>query len=191
MQPTVLRAAAASERYSEFGKTTSINRLIRVKESKMTENPRSRPAGIWLLEAAILLQGISGVGGGLGLVLDPSGDSLRIPLEWLEGSPFNSYLIPGLILFVVLGVYPLLTMYGIRRRSGWAWPASVSVGGGLLIWIAVEILVIGYQPTPPLQLIYGILGVLILAFALVSSSRNYLQDSNPTVDSLEMKGSGT
>lgn len=153
----------------------------------MTDKRHSRPVSIWLLEAAILLQGISGVGGGLGLVLDPSGDSLKIPLEWLEGSPFNSYLIPGVILFVVLGIYPLFTLYGVRRRLGWAWLASVSVGAGLLIWIAVEILVIGYQPNPPLQLIYGILGVLILAFALISSSRNYLQDSNPTVDSLEQR----
>lgn len=147
----------------------------------MTENRNARPLSIRILEAALLLQGLSGLGGGIGLILDPTGNSLQIPHVWLEGSPFRSYLIPGVILFVVLGIYPLVTLYGVRRRSGWAWMASLSVGVGLLIWIAVEIAIIGYQPNPPLQLIYGILGVLILVVVSMGSSRTYLRRGNPAV----------
>jgi hypothetical protein len=142
---------------------------------KMNENLRPRPFSIRLLETAILLQGISGVGGGTGLILDPSGDSLQIPIEWLDGSPFSSYLIPGVILFGALGIYPLVVLYIIRHRISGAWIGSVSVGAGLLVWIVVEIIVIGYQPTPPLQLIYGLLGTLIVVLAMVRSSRIYLQ----------------
>lgn len=36
----------------------------------------------------------------------------------------------------------------------------------LLLWLAVQIAVIGYQAEPPLQLIYGIVGAVILATSL-------------------------
>jgi hypothetical protein len=32
---------------------------------------------------------------------------------------------------------------------------------------------IGYQPEPPLQLIYGILGIVILFLGLLPSTKNY------------------
>jgi len=111
-------------------------------------------------------QGISGVAGGIGLVFDPSGESLGIPIEWLAGSPFRDYLVPGLVLLSVLGVVPLVVTWALWRRRPWARPASLVVGMGLLIWIAVEVAVIGYQPDPPLQTIYGALGALIAALSL-------------------------
>ena len=44
----------------------------------------------------LLFQGVSGMAGGVGLVADASGSTLGIPLEWLKGSPFPDYLIPGM-----------------------------------------------------------------------------------------------
>jgi len=55
----------------------------------------------------------------------------------------------------------------------WSWPAALLPGIALLIWIGVEILVIGYQPQPPLQLIYGLVGLLILAVALLPAVRRF------------------
>ncbi len=33
---------------------------------------------------------------------------MGIPIEWLAGSPFGDYLVPGLILGLVLGVFPVV-----------------------------------------------------------------------------------
>lgn len=134
------------------------------------------PASFYFLLAAILFQGLSGLAGGIGLILDPTGSSLSIPIEWLDGSPFDSYFIPGLILFLALGVFPLYVSYGIWRCSAWAWLSALLVGFMLIIWIAVEILVIGYQPMPPLQLIYGLLGLLIIALLQFPTLRQYMNE---------------
>ena len=69
--------------------------------------PRRRPAGLYLLVALMVLQGLSGGIGGAALVADPSGGLLRMPLTLLEGSPFTSFLVPGLVLLTLLGVLPL------------------------------------------------------------------------------------
>lgn len=134
---------------------------------------QSRSISVYLLMAAVLFQGLSGIAGGIGLVGDPSGRSIGIPLNWLTGSPFADYLIPGLILLVGLGLFPLVVLYGLWTRRYWGWLGALLVGLALLVWIAVEVLIIGYQPQPPLQLIYGSLGVIIAVLALLPGVRSY------------------
>lgn len=138
----------------------------------MNRHASGRPPWVATLTLLLGLQGLSGLAGGIGLVADPSGRSLGIPLAWLEGSPFSDYIIPGLILLVVLGVTPMLVAYGLWRARPWAWAGSVLVGVALVMWLVVEIAVIGYQADPPLQLVYGVLAVLILAITALPSVRD-------------------
>lgn len=121
-----------------------------------------KPKLVIVLIISVFFQALSGLGGGVFLIADPTGETLNLPLSFLKNSPFSDYLIPGIILFTVLGVYPLIVTAGLWKRKYWGWLGSVLLGVALLIWIIVEIIIIGYQPNPPLQLIYGILGVLIL-----------------------------
>lgn len=117
------------------------------------------------LLAALIAQGVSGLAGGFGLAGDPSGESVGLPLAWLEGTPFPDYRVPGLILFFVLGIVPLIVAWGVWKRRRWGWYGSLGVGAALAIWILVEIAMIGYQADPPLQAIYGFLSLLILGLA--------------------------
>lgn len=137
-------------------------------------------ASVYLLMGALLFQGISGTIGGIALVTDPSGDTLRIPTSWLAGSPFHDYSVPGLILLLALGLFPLFVPYGILKRARWAWFGSTCVGAALIVWIVTEILIIGYHARPPLQLIYGSLGIAILILSLLPSSRGHFRRDNPT-----------
>lgn len=137
----------------------------------MPTKKRTRPLSVYLLMMTMLFQGLSGVVGGIGLVADPSGSNMRIPVSWLEGSPFNDYLIPGLILLTVLGVFPLFVVYGLWKRLLWSWAAALLVSLALVIWILVEILIIGYHPMPPLQLIYGGIGIAMIILVLLPSVR--------------------
>jgi hypothetical protein len=129
-----------------------------------------RPAAIWALLALLLLQGLGGLGGGISLVLGPEGQIMKMPVSYLEGSPFPDYLVPGLILTLVLGVFPLVALVGLWQRNPWSWYAAFAVGCGLMIWILVEVMII---PFDPLQVIFGVVGALITAVALLAPVRRY------------------
>jgi hypothetical protein len=126
------------------------------------------------LLAAVLLQGLTGAGGGIALVADPSGTLLGMPLSSLAGSPFADYFLPGLVLLVVLGIFPLLVSWGLWKRQPWAWYGGAVVGIGLIIWIFVQVAIIGYGDDPPLQAIYGVLGMMILGLTLSKPVRVHL-----------------
>jgi hypothetical protein len=126
------------------------------------------------LTTTILLQGVSGLVGGYALMADPSGALIGLPLVWLEGTPFSDYFVPGIILLTMLGVCPVVVGWGLWRGRSWAWYGSVLVGASLAIWILVEIIMIGYQPDPPLQAFYGLLSLVILALSSARSVRQRL-----------------
>jgi hypothetical protein len=109
---------------------------------------------------------IGALGGGLVLIVAPRGEIMPLPLSALAGSPFETYLGPGLILCTVLGLGPLLAARLAWIRHPLAPLAALVVGAALLIWVVVEIAIIGYSNEPPLQAIYLALGVAITAVAL-------------------------
>jgi len=141
-------------------------------------HPRS--TALLLLLVGLLFQGLSGLWGGGALVADPTGDLLQMPLSLLDDSPFSDYFVPGLILLTALGVGPLIVALGLWRRRPWAWYGAVAVGGALVVWIGVEVWMIGYHTDPPLQLIYGTLGVLLLVLSTRPSVRRTLSADEPS-----------
>lgn len=140
-------------------------------KSTTSAGPRHRPIALNALMIILAFQGLSGVAGGLGLVLDPSGSLLAIPIEWLDGSPFGDYLIPGIVLLVGLGVFPLILVTFMWRGIPWSLDAGAGVGVILLVWLGIEIFVIGYQPVPPFQAVYAAVGISIIVLAYAPSVR--------------------
>jgi len=126
--------------------------------------PMSRFAATSLVLEVVL--SIGALGGGLVLIVAPRGEIMPLPLSALAGSPFDTYLGPGLILFTVLGLGPLVAAGLAWRRHPFAPLAAFVVGAALLIWVAVEIAIIGYSNEPPLQAIYLALGAVITVVAL-------------------------
>lgn len=104
--------------------------------------------------------------GGLALILGPRGEIIPLPVSSLAGSPFDTYLVPGLILFGVLGLGPLVAVVMTLRRHRLAPVAAVMTGMAILAWLAVEIAIVGYTSEPPLQPIYLGLGVAVVAVGL-------------------------
>jgi hypothetical protein len=126
--------------------------------------PLTRFAAASLVLEVVL--SIGALGGGLVLIVAPRGEIMPLPLSALAGSPFETYLGPGLILFTVLGLGPLIAACLAWIRHPLAPVAAFVVGAALLIWVAVEIAIIGYSNEPPLQAIYLVLGAAITAVAL-------------------------
>jgi hypothetical protein len=133
-------------------------------QSDRTRDPLSRVAKGALALEVVLATGA--LGGGLILMLAPRGEILPLPLSALAGSPFDTYFVPGVILFGVLGFGPLVAARLAWTRNPVAPIAAFVVGAGLLIWVGVEVAIIGYSNEPPLQAIYAILGVAILLVAV-------------------------
>lgn len=106
-----------------------------------------------------VLLGIAAIGGGWGLMNPASdGSALGMPVEWLRGTPFASWLIPGLLLFGVFGVGSLVAaLAGLLRH--WSAPyLAFAVGLGQVIWIVVEAILlrhVGFHPLQPTMLIWG------------------------------------
>jgi hypothetical protein len=107
------------------------------------------------------LLGIGAIGGGLALMLGPHGEILPLPVSALTGSPFADYFIPGVILFAIIGLGPLGAAVLTWRRHPLAPLLACAVGAALLIWLVVEIAIVGYTNHPPLQAIYLGLGAAI------------------------------
>ena len=106
---------------------------------------RSIPRLPSIARVAIVLEIFLGLGalfGGSALVLAPDGHLLGMPTSLLGGSPFTSYLVPGIILFTVIGLGPLLAAALTVRRQAFAPIAAVAVGLILVGWISIEMVVL-------------------------------------------------
>lgn len=67
-----------------------------------------------------------------------------VPVEWLQGSPFRSYLVPSLILFVVVGGAYASGAVAVLARGRHAKAlafAAVVVG---TVWLVTQVAIIGY-----------------------------------------------
>jgi hypothetical protein len=104
-----------------------------------------------ILAVVALAVGVGAVFGGWGLLSDAEG--LGAKAEWLDGSLFPDYRIPGLFLLIVLGGGMLLLALLALRRSPLAGPAALAMGAVLLIWGLVETATIGYQGAAQLLLL--------------------------------------
>ncbi len=86
-----------------------------------------------------------------------------VPAEWLAGSPFTNYFIPGLISFIVVGGSFLAAAIAVVARLRHARLTTLAASVILLIWIATQVAIIGHKSwLQPTMAAYGVV-VLVLA----------------------------
>ena len=88
-----------------------------------------------ILAAVLLFTGIISIASGIAMIAT---NGIGIPLEYLEGTVFDSFLVPGLILAIVIAGVSILAGILLIKRKRYAIEASSSAGFALLIWIFVE-----------------------------------------------------
>jgi hypothetical protein len=92
-----------------------------------------------LLAILLLFTGFISVISGIVMIAT---NGMGMPLEWLEGTAFTSYLIPGLILFIIIGgITTLAGILLIKKKKG-AHEAAAASGFGLLIWLFTEMYIL-------------------------------------------------
>jgi hypothetical protein len=106
--------------------------------------------------------GVGALAGGVNALTGAKG----VPREWLDRTPFKSYFVPGLLLFVVIGGSMLAAAGLLLSGASAARLVSLEAGIVLLGWIAAQLATIGYRHwLQPLFLVLG-LAVVVLSFAL-------------------------
>ena len=139
--------------------------LLQVRSARQQSNARPLPGIARLAVALEIFLGVGALFGGGALILAPDGHLLGIPTTLLSGSPFPSYLVPGIVLFTAIGIAPLLAAALTVRRQAFAPLAAVVVGMTLIGWISVEMVVLA-GPGSLAWALYLVLGVCIAAIGV-------------------------
>jgi uncharacterized protein len=129
-------------------------------EQACSMRPRLGRSAVAAIALEIFLA-VGALGGGLALMAGPNGEILPLPVSALAGSAFANYFVPGTILFVVLGVGSLGAAVLAWRRHRIAPLLACAAGGALMIWLLVQVAIVGYSNDPPLQAFYFGLGVVL------------------------------
>lgn len=151
----------------------------------MKSNSGKMPLAGKLLVVLQILLGIGAVFGGGALIIKPDGALMSMPSTILAGSPFKDFLIPGIILFIVLGVWPLITAVALTTRRQWptadklnlfadlhwSWAYSLYIGFALIIWITLETFFI--HQVVLIHVIYLFWGLAIQAVTLLPTVQKY------------------
>jgi hypothetical protein len=100
--------------------------------------------------------------GGWALIAPPSGaDPLGLSVGWLAGTPFATYLVPGLLLFGVFGVGSCVAAL-LGLQLNWFAPlAACAIGIGLVIWITTDVTMLYRVGFHPFQLTLFVLGAVL------------------------------
>lgn len=120
-----------------------------------------RPRYILLAMLLELFTAAGAIPVGIMLVTDPTGAGVGFPPGWIEGTPFGSYLVPGLYLLVMNGL-AMVALVGLSLVRHWSAPwLTLVLGTGLVIWIAVQLVVM--PEVSVLQAVFGIIGLALAA----------------------------
>jgi len=67
-----------------------------------------------------------------------------IPLEWLDGTPFSTYFIPSLFLFLVIGGTCLFAAIAVFKKHPLGTKIAFVAAAIIVIWLIVQLVTIGY-----------------------------------------------
>ena len=132
----------------------------------------------------MLMQAFVGVGalaGGLAAILNPM-SPMGMPAAAMKNSPFDSFLIPGLILFVVLGLGSLFSAWMLYKKAKYTGYISSVFSWALVIWIVVQCIML--QGVVFLHGLYFVIGLVEAGIAATIVFEQRLFPANRILDFL-------
>ena len=116
-----------------------------------------RPTAIVLL----FIVSLNALAAGYSFITDPSGKGLGITTDYLKPSaPFDNYLIPGSILFIVIGIVSsVIAVLAMAKKAHY--PFLILAQGCILVgWIAIQLMMV--TTFHPLHMIIGLIGIILM-----------------------------
>jgi hypothetical protein len=81
--------------------------------------------------------GVGAMAGGTACLTNPF-SPLGTPVEMLKNSPFENFLIPGILLFSVIGIGNIVVAIPVFKNwDYWGYSTGI-LGGALVVWIVVQ-----------------------------------------------------
>ncbi|MBB1286904.1 hypothetical protein HRH25_21155 [Flavisolibacter sp. BT320] len=120
------------------------------------------PKGVRITAILLLaVVSLNALAAGYSFITDPSGNGLGISTTYLKHSaPFNTYFIPGLVLFCVIGVWGAAVAVMAFTQSS-HYPFLVFAQGCILLgWIVIQLLMVTIFH--PLHLVIGLSGLALM-----------------------------
>lgn len=120
----------------------------------------------------LIFNGITALWGGAGLIYDPQGDFMQMPVDLLRYSPFPTYLLPGIMLFTMNGLLSMIiAILAIRRYRHY--PRLIILQGIILTgWLSVQIIMLRVFYAP-LHISYYLAGFGLIAAGLTTAHYSY------------------
>lgn len=100
----------------------------------------------------------------IGALVPTLASTLTPPTDYLAGTPFDGYLVPGLILGIIVSGTHLVAFILELRRHRWADLGAAVAGFAVLIWIFVQMVFI---PFSFLQAAYFAAGLLEVGLVMI------------------------
>ncbi len=125
-----------------------------------------------ILAVLHLFVGVGALFGGFGVIIDPSGKALGVTTDILKSGPFVDFLIPGLFLFIFLGIFDIIVAVFAFKKSHYQAYLSGIMGLGLMIFIAIQCIIL--DTINILHIIFFVLGLIEALFALVLALKTEL-----------------
>jgi hypothetical protein len=107
----------------------------------------------------LVLHGFVGIGalaGGLAAITNPN-EPLGVTVEALKNSPFSNFLIPGIILFGIIGIGNIVSAITLGFNFRFQGYISSIFSWALVIWIVVQCIMLG--EIVPLHIIFFVIGL--------------------------------
>jgi hypothetical protein len=101
------------------------------------------------------------------LINDPSGSFIQQSVELLQNSPFQDYLIPGILLLLAIGIPSIVAIVLTVRNSRHHPVAMIIEGSLLLIFLTAELVIHIDFFHPLLHIPCYIIGIILVVLGFV------------------------
>jgi len=128
-----------------------------------------------LLFALHAFVGLGAIGGGVMAILNPQGPG-GMPIDALKNSPFSNFIIPGIILFIVIGVGNVFSAVSILFKSKYQGYISSVFSWALVIWIVVQCIML--NEVVFLHILFFIIGLMEAVLSMVILFEQHLFPAN-------------
>ena len=148
-----------------------------------------KPVTVLLIVVLEVILAMLGFFSGISFIQDPSGKAHGMDTSILATTPIADFTSVGVFFVACYGMLPVLAVYGLlklprwrwtdafNRWTGqsWSWTATLVIGAILIVWIVVEVALIGSPTGLPrfLQVAMALLGVVLIALAMLPNVRVY------------------
>lgn len=127
------------------------------------------------LGTVIILATLCGAGvfGGVLLLTEPDGTALGLSRSVLPGWYSGDFWLAGLFLLIGFGGGSAAALTALRVRPKLGWALVAVLGATLVVWMVLQITMIGLI-LPPMQIGFALLGVALIVFGTLTLRRQRL-----------------